>query len=91
MYFLFYQNYANRKLLVWTKHRLSYCAYAPDLIAESLCLIFNRSLITDIFPDEWKCSQVIPLFKKGDRRLLDNYRPISVIPVVAKVFERIVV
>ena len=37
----------------------------PDFIAESLCVIFNRSLITGIFPDEWKCSKVIPLFKKG--------------------------
>lgn len=62
----------------------------PDLIAESLCAIFNRSINTGIFPDEWKCSKVIPLHKKGDRSDLDNYRPISIIPVVAKVFERII-
>ena len=40
----------------------------PDLIAESLCAIFNRSINTDIFPHDWKCSKVIPLFKKENAR-----------------------
>ena len=62
----------------------------PDLIAESLCAIFNRSINTGIFPHDWNCSKVMPLFKKGERRDLNNYRPISIIPVVAKVFERII-
>ena len=61
-----------------------------DLIAESLCTIFNQSIVSGIFPDEWKLSKVIPLFKQGNRSDLNNYRPISVIPVVAKVFERII-
>ena len=55
-----------------------------------MCVIFNRSINTGIFPTDWKCSKVIPLFKKGERRDLNNYRPISIIPVVAKVFERII-
>ena len=61
----------------------------PDLIADSLCSIFNRSINTGIFREEWKCSKVVPLFKEGDRKDL-NYRPISIIPVVAKVFEKII-
>ena len=61
-----------------------------DLIADSLCLILNTSITTGIFPEEWKCSKVVPVFKQGDRTDLDNYRPISIIPVVAKVFERII-
>ena len=51
----------------------------PDLIAESLCAIFNRSINTGIFPHDWKCSKVIPLFKNGERLDLNNYRPISVV------------
>ena len=43
-----------------------------------------------MFPIEWKSAKVIPLFKQGERTDLNNYRPISIIPVVAKVFERIV-
>ncbi|CAB4036471.1 RNA-directed DNA polymerase from mobile element jockey-like, partial [Paramuricea clavata] len=64
--------------------------YCPDLLSESLTVIFNCSINTAIFPDEWKCSKVLPLFKHGERRDLNNYRPISIIPVVAKVFERII-
>ena len=38
-----------------------------ELIAESLCTIFNRSINTGIFPHDWKCSKAIPLFKKGNQ------------------------
>ena len=62
----------------------------PDLIIESLCLIFNRSITTGIFPHEWKCAKVVPIHKQGKRNCVDNYRPISIVPVVAKVFERII-
>ena len=63
----------------------------PDLISGSLALIFNQSIDTGIFPDEWKNARITPLFKKaGSRSDPSNYRPISIIPVVAKVFERII-
>ena len=41
------------------------------------------------FPNEWKVARVNALHKKGPRNMLDNYRPISILPVVSKVFERI--
>ena len=64
---------------------------SPDLISESLALIFNQSIDTGIFPYEWKRARITPLFKKaGSRSDPSNYRPISIIPVVVKVFERIV-
>ena len=59
-----------------------------DLISYSLCEIFNYSISS--FPEEWKCSKFIPLFKQGERADVNNYRPISIIPVVAKAFERII-
>ena len=62
-----------------------------DLISDSLALIFNRSIETSIFPDDWKSARITPLHKKCvNRSDPSNYRPISIIPVVAKVFERIV-
>jgi hypothetical protein len=45
------------------------------------------SIDLDQFPSEWKAARVIPLFKKGQRSLLDNYRSISILPVVSKLME----
>ena len=61
-----------------------------DLISVSLRDLFNKSLVSGIFPDDWKCARVTPLFKQGEPSDLDNYRPISVISVIARVFERII-
>ena len=61
-----------------------------DIISGPLCDLFNESLMSGIFPDDWKCDRVTPLFKQGESSDLNNYRPIPVISVVAKVFERIV-
>ena len=61
-----------------------------DLISVYLRDLFNKSLLSGVFPDDWKCARVTPLFKQGEASDLNNYRPISVISVIAKVFERIV-
>ena len=61
-----------------------------DIISGPLCDLFNKSLMSSIFPDDWKCARVTPLFKQCEPFDLNNYRPISVMFVVAKVFERIV-
>ena len=45
---------------------------------------------TGIFPDSFKKSKIIPLFKKGEPSLLVNYRPISLLPTISKIFERII-
>ena len=61
-----------------------------DIISGPLCDLFNKSLMSDIFPDDWKCVRVTSLFKHGESFELNNYRPISVISVVDKMLERIV-
>ena len=61
-----------------------------DLISPHISIIFNCCLTTGTFPDDWKLAKVTPIFKQGDRSDMNNYRPISVISAVAKVFERIV-
>ena len=50
----------------------------------------NHSFITKKFPDELKLSEVIPLYKKLDPLKKENYRPVSLLPHVSKVFERII-
>ena len=61
---------------------------SANIIAPSLTFIFNLSLATGTYIDEWKQARVTPIFKSGDRRQCENYRPISILPVVSKVFEK---
>ena len=61
---------------------------AASIVAPSLTAIFTKSIITGIYPSEWKMARVTPVFKKGVKSNLNNYRPISVIPVVSKIFEK---
>ena len=61
---------------------------AADIIAPSITWIFNLSLKTGIFVDAWKKACVLPIYKSGDRRLCENYRPISILPVISKILER---
>ena len=61
---------------------------SANIIAPSLNFIFNLSLVTGTYIDEWKQARVTPIFKSGNRRQCENYRPISILPVVSKVFEK---
>jgi hypothetical protein len=61
-----------------------------DLIIEPLTHIINLSISSGIVPDLMKIARVIPLFKSGDHRLVQNYRPVSVLPIFSKLLERIV-
>ena len=63
---------------------------AGNIIAPSLTQIFIKSINTGIFPTEWKLARVTPIVKKDKRDDPNNYRPISVIPTVAKIFEKII-
>lgn len=57
------------------------------LLAKPLAIIINLSILTSTFPKIWRRSRLIPVFKKGDRAQVLNYRPISILSNFAKVFE----
>jgi hypothetical protein len=59
-----------------------------SVIAPSLCDLFNKSLRTGVVPREWKLANVVPVFKKGDKEYVENYRPISLLSLISKVLER---
>ena len=61
---------------------------SASTVAPSLTYIFNLPLATGIYIDDWKRARVTPIFKSGDRRQRANYRPISILPAVSKVFEK---
>jgi len=60
------------------------------LIIDPLITIYNKSLKEVIFPTQFKVAIVKPIFKKGDKQSLGNYRPISIISIFAKILEKIV-
>ena len=60
-----------------------------SLIAKPLLHIFNQMFLTAKIPSQFKLSRVIPIFKKGKSTDVGNYRPVSIISIFAKLFERI--
>ena len=62
---------------------------AAPAIADSLTHIFNQAITLSSFPDQWKVASVTPLYKNGQRNIPGNYRPISVLPAISKIMERI--
>ena len=57
-------------------------------IAPFLTQIFNNSLASSFFPQDWKIARVSPIYKAGDKRERGSYRPISVLSTVAGLFEK---
>ena len=63
---------------------------AGSSILDPLAYIFNQSIRTRIFPDDWKIAKVTPIHKADEKNLCSNYRPVSVISTVPKLFEKAV-
>ena len=59
-------------------------------ISQTLTIIINQMLATGIFSDAFKLSKVILMYKKGNSSLLVKYRPISLLPTISKIFEKVI-
>jgi Notch-like protein len=59
-------------------------------IISPLIYLCNKSMTTGIFPTRLKYSQIVPVYKKGDKHLLTNYRPISLLTSFSKIFEKVI-
>lgn len=59
-------------------------------ISIPLTHIFNQSFQQGIFPSNLKMAKIVPIFKNGDRGLLNNYRPVSLLPAFSKILEKLV-
>ena len=61
-----------------------------SVLSLSLSRIFNRSLSLGKFPNKWKLANLTPIFKSQEPHFVNNYRPISLLSCLGKVFERCV-
>ena len=61
----------------------------PEIVP-SLTHIINLSIRCGYFPDEWKISKVLPLYREDIKSDPNNYRPISILPVVSKIIEKVI-
>ena len=60
-----------------------------ESIVEPLYLIFENCLKSGVYPPQWKKANIIPIHKKGNRQSKENYRPISLLPIFGKIFEKL--
>ena len=71
-----------------------YCIFIISIFLSSivrpLSIIFKNCLHSRSFPNNWKKSNVVPIHKKGGKQLLQNYWPVSLLPICGKIFERII-
>ena len=72
-----------------TSLRYFFKQIAPTIL-KPLMLLINQVFNTGMFPERLKLTKVIPEFKKGDLKLSNNYRPISLLPVISKVLEKMI-
>ena len=59
-------------------------------IIPAIPLIYKNCINSGIYPNIWKKSNVVPVHKKGDKEVFDNYRPVSLLPIFGKILERLI-
>lgn len=79
----------NSKALDIDNFQIRPIKHVLESIAPILAYVFNLAMVTGVFPRKMKRSRVSVLFKGGDKNVAANYRPISVIPIFSKGFEKI--
>ena len=63
---------------------------AAPVLAKILKLLYNNCISEGIFPSCLKTGRISHVFKKGDEQLIENYRPVSILPIFGKIFEKII-
>ncbi|KAI8125461.1 putative RNA-directed DNA polymerase from transposon X-element [Lucilia cuprina] len=64
--------------------------HSPHILKERLCQLYNRIMTTGVYPHDWKLAVLTPIPKPGkNQSQIEGYRPISLLPVLSKLFEKI--
>ena len=62
---------------------------AKPVISVTIAEMINNAINTETFPDALKKADVTPVFKKADQLSKENYRPVSILPCLSKVYEKV--
>ena len=63
---------------------------AGPVICNQLTVLFNLSVKSGVFPNDWKLAKVSPIHKTDERNDANDYRPISFLPTIARIFEKLI-
>ena len=63
------------------------CAFS---ISKPLAILFRNCLESKCFPKEWTKANIVPVHKKNDKQLIKNYRPVSLLYICSKIFEKVI-
>jgi len=61
--------------------------YVGTTLLKLLVHLVNSSFVSGVFPQQLKIAKIVPLYKKGEVTEIANYRPVSLLPTISKVFE----
>ena len=61
---------------------------AVPTLVDDLVQLYNQCIKCSVFPSSFKVGRITPIYKKGDEQLLENYRPVSILPIFGKIFEK---
>ena len=71
----------------WQAEIFKQCA---DQLCVPLSILFNKSLDSGVLPGDWKIGHIVPIYKKGNKTKVNNYRPVCLTSIVIKIFESII-
>ena len=63
---------------------------SKDLLLNPLTDLFEKIYSTGVIPDQWKVSKIVPIFKKGNKNEIENYRPIANLCSASKIFKKLI-
>ena len=74
----------------WDEISIRMIKMSTESIIKPLFFIYTNCINKRIFPEKWKKANVIPIHKKDKKNIIKNYRPISLLPIFSKVFEKLI-
>ena len=64
--------------------------FCTNFVAHPLTLIFENSMTAGTFATRWKRANIVPIHKKNDKQIVSNYRPLLLLPIYCKIFEKLI-